>query len=544
MQNILHQRQTRHSLFPRILPIQKSSTQAIRSLLMGLTVWAVFVLFMALIQFSTPDMPDNDGFYHIKLAYLMRTEGLKPDFPWLPLTILNPREFYDHHLLFHLALIPFTFGDLRMGAKWASVIFASLAFLSIERLLRSQRIPYASLWSLGLLAVSEAFIFRMSITRAQSLSLAVLALGLNGLLERKYRCLFILGFLYVWLYNAFPLLLGLAGVYVVASGWIERRLDLRPLLYTGAGIAAGLIINPYLPYNIVFAYQHILPKLVETTAVNVGSEWYPYDTSQLMANSPLALLAWITGAVALGLSGRRMDVRTAASFGLVCLFGFMLFQSRRFIEYFPPFVLIFAAFAWSPVIANFRERISRSEWKSLPWIRRTVPHLPAVVLTVILIPALWMTFQASSITIQHSKPYTLYAGAAAWLEANTYADARVFQTDWDDFPRLFYYNTHNTYLVGLDPTYLQLYDASLYDAWVQITQGEIRQPSIAIASIFGAQYVVTDLQHEGFLRQAAGDPGLVKVYRDAEAVVFEVDSISNYGTTRTNPTISGWTLQK
>ena len=49
---------------------------------------------MALVQFSTPDLPDNDGFYHIKLASLMRTEGLKPDFPWLPLSILNENEFY------------------------------------------------------------------------------------------------------------------------------------------------------------------------------------------------------------------------------------------------------------------------------------------------------------------------------------------------------------------------------------------------------------------------------------------------------------------
>jgi hypothetical protein len=217
----------------------------------------------------------------------------------------------------------------------------------------------------------------MSITRAQSLSLAVLVLGLTWLLERKHLRLFFLGFLYVWLYNAFPLLLVLAGVYAAAAGWIERRLDLRPVLYTGAGIAAGLIINPYFPYNIVFAFQHILPKLVETTSVSVGSEWYPYDTGQLMTNSPLALLAWAGGALALGLSGRRMDGRTAAGFGLACLFGFMLFQSRRFIEYFPPFALIFAAFAWSPVIDSFRDRGVGKVWKGLPWTRSVVSHLPA-----------------------------------------------------------------------------------------------------------------------------------------------------------------------
>src|SRR4026209_433152 len=99
--------------------------------LLPLVLLVLCIAGMAVIQFATADMPDNDGFYHIKLAWLMRTEGLKPDFSWLPLSILNQNEFYDHHFLFHVALIPFTFGDLRIGAKSAAVIFVSLAFLAI-----------------------------------------------------------------------------------------------------------------------------------------------------------------------------------------------------------------------------------------------------------------------------------------------------------------------------------------------------------------------------------------------------------------------------
>ena len=105
-----------------------SSSSPWRTILICLGVFLTFFVGLALIQFSTPDLPDNDGFYHIKLAEIMRTEGLRPAFPWLPLTILNAREYYDHHFLFHVALIPFTFGDLRLGAKWAAVTFASLAF--------------------------------------------------------------------------------------------------------------------------------------------------------------------------------------------------------------------------------------------------------------------------------------------------------------------------------------------------------------------------------------------------------------------------------
>jgi hypothetical protein len=496
----------------------------------------LFVIFLALVQFSSPDLPDNDGFYHIKLAYIMRTESLKPDFPWLPLTILNPREFYDHHFLFHAALMPFTFGDLHLGAKWAAVLFASLAFLSIWNLLKNQRIPYAALWSLGLAAVSEAFIYRMSITRAQSLSLAVLALGLDWLLRKKYSRLAFLAFAYVWFYDAFPLLLIVAGIYILAVWIIDRRLDVRPLVYAGIGTGLGLIINPYFPHNIVFAALHILPKLFETTAVSVGNEWYPYETAQLLENSPLALAAFTSGALALGLSGRRMDLRTAISFCLACLFGFMLFQSRRFIEYFPAFSLVFAAFAWTSVFGNgihTDQAGSPDDARIRAWRKVSIfspawlgiylrKNLLAVALVLVLIPGVWTTFNAAKTSLQRSKPYETYAGASAWLATNTPAGARVFQTDWDDFPRLFYYNTHNTYLIGLDPTYMLLYDEDLYQSWVDITRGEVERPSEPIEQVFGASYVVTDLNHQNFLERAAEDPALVEVYRDAEAAVFQI----------------------
>jgi hypothetical protein len=149
--------------------------------------------------------------------------------------------------------------------------------------------------------------------------------------------------------------------------------------------------------------------------------------------------------------------------------------------------------------------------------------LPALILAIVLVPGMWSTFNASRESLQNSKPYGTYAGASAWLAANTPAGGRVFQTDWDDFPRLFYYNTHNTYLIGLDPTYMSIYDPDLYRQWEDITQGEVERPSEAIRQEFGAGYILTDLRHGDFLEQAAADPALVEVYRDEEAVVFQIE---------------------
>jgi len=501
-----------------------------RTLIVGLVLFVVFIALLAQVQFSTPNLASTDDYYHIKFASLMRSEGLKPAFPWLPLTILNAREFYDHHFLFHVGLIPFTFGDLRLGAKWASVVFASLAFLSIWWLLRNQRIPYAALWALGLLAVSEAFIFRMSMTRVQSLSLAFLVLGLHFLLTGKHKRLIPLAFLYVWLYDAFPLILVLAATYVLSAWLIERRLDLRPLVYVGIGIGLGLLINPYFPDNVVFIYRHLVPKLTERTAVSVGNEWFPYRTTTLLENSPLALVAFLSGVLALGLQDRRMDTRTATGFTLAVIFGLLLFQSRRFVEYFPAFALIFAALAWAPLVSDRGPGTSARDDLTPPiglLSRRKGLALaynfwsPAILLALILVPGMLLTLRRAQASLQDTSSYQRYAQASEWLRKNAPPGARIFQTDWDDFPRLFYYNTYNTYLIGLDPTYMQLYNAGLYDQWVEITEGKLDRPSEFISPRFGAEYVLTDLDHRDFISRADDDPGLKQVYRDSEAIIYQ-----------------------
>jgi hypothetical protein len=148
--------------------------------------------------------------------------------------------------------------------------------------------------------------------------------------------------------------------------------------------------------------------------------------------------------------------------------------------------------------------------------------MPAFILLLILLPGIWLTLRDSQASINRSKPHTLYEGASAWLVDNSPPGSRVFQTDWDDFPRLFFYNTHNTYIVGLDPTYMQLYNPDLYETWVDITGGRVENPSELIVNRFGAYYVVTDLKHESFLKKAGADPELIEVYRDDLSAVFKV----------------------
>lgn len=481
-----------------------------RAVLMATALFATFSVLLGFVQFGTPSLADNDGFYHMRMAALMRQYGLHIPFSWLPQSILSPDAFYDHHLLYHAYLSLFAVGSdqaMLIAAKFASIFMPAAAFVAIWWLLRGQRVRWASIWALGLLAVSEAFLYRMSMPRAQSASLLVLALGLHWLLQRKYWPLIPLGFVYVWLYNAFPLLLVVGGVVAIATFLTERRLEWRALVFPASGLALGLLINPYFPQNITFIINHLLPKLGEST-VSVGNEWYPYDTWALIGNSGFALAACVLGAFALGWRGQKIDRAALAAFGLSLVFGFMLFKARRFVEYFPPFALIFAALSINPLLDGFARPSRRL--------------IPIGLVAILSVPLIITLTQARAAMADQTKPAETYAAASYWLAQYARPGAKIFQTDWDDFPRLFFYNTTSVYTIGLDPTYLELYDADLYATWVKITQGKVKTASAAIRSDFGGDYVLTDLKHTAFINQAKNDPGLTEVFRDKFSLVYAV----------------------
>ncbi|MCW5864878.1 MAG: hypothetical protein KIT52_17425 [Anaerolineae bacterium] len=500
-------------------PIARADWRArARTLAVGAAVFLAAVALFGLVQTATPGIIGNDGYYHIKMAYLIRQEGLTPAFEALPYTILNADAYYDHHLLFHLLLTPFAAIDpavdggaaLTQGAKLATVLLPALGVVMAWWLLRGQGVPYAAGWALALFAVSEAFLFRMSMARAQSGAVVLLLLALHWLLTGRHRWLAPLGFVFVWFYNAFPLLLVVAGVYVVAVALLERRVVWAALLFPAAGIVLGLLVNPYFPRDIVFLVGHLLPK-VGTSAVPVGNEWSPYETWTIVQNSGGALAAVLLGALALGWREERIDRATLVGLGLVGVFGLMFFRSRRFVEYFPVFAVLFLAFASAPLVQGWKAQ--RAHTQVRPYVGAA-----AVVLAVLIA----LTVRDARALISTNKPADYYAAAMLYLRGVAPDGVTIFQTDWDDFTRQFFYFDDARYINGLDPTFMQQYDEGLYSEWVAITRGDRDAPGETIRDRFGAQYVFSDLNHKRFLARAANDPLLREIYRDDYAVIFAV----------------------
>jgi hypothetical protein len=175
---------------------------------------------------------------------------------------------------------------------------------------------------------------------------------------------------------------------------------------------------------------------------------------------------------------------------------------------------MFCAVVWSEPLRDW--------WQSASRQKRAIALLSAAVAAVL---AAQFTFRSAIATIATAPPEPTFQRASQWLAENTPEGARVFQTDWDDFPQLFFYNTHNTYLVGLDPTYMELYDRELYEDWTQITRGNFDDPGDRIREQFGAEFVVSDLNHEEFIEEAEGDETMKIVYSDNRAIVFRIQTL-------------------
>ena len=183
-------------------------------------------------------------------------------FIWLPLTTLNPRDYVDHHFLFHVFQIPFTwFRDLRLGAKIASLIFAVLAVFSCYWLLVRYRIRFVFVWLVALLACSTPFLYRLNMAKAPPFAIIYLIIGIYFLFQKKYWLLLPLSFVFTLTYDMFVLLIAAAFIWTVVIGWTERRFEWRPVALVLLGTAAGFVINPYFPHNLFLFYEHLKIKL-------------------------------------------------------------------------------------------------------------------------------------------------------------------------------------------------------------------------------------------------------------------------------------------
>ncbi len=515
----------------------------------------VIVLLMVLLQFSTQAIccGDWDGYYHIKWSSLLwenfRQGRWLPDFTWLPLTVLNQKDYADHHFLFHLLQIPFLwFFEPVMAAKIAAVFYGSLAIFSVYWLMFRYQVDYLLLWLAALLTCANSFFFRMNMAKAPPLTIIYTIAGIYLLFERKYVWLLPLMFVFVWTYSLFPMLFIAAFIWTLIVAWNERRFEWRPVAYTFGGMVLGNVINPYFPQNIWLFVEHFLEKFkVGDFAVAVGGEWYPYSGVELLLNFPVAFTAMLIGYILFAPRSGKLPEKSTFLLMFVTVLLVSQFRSKRFAEYFPPFAILFAAISWRDFLISNIQSQGDSEIRTEAQIdsnkksksQKTYEIIKEIgVWTLGVILVLWMFYNIAGINltrwfnfkedglisnIQSNEPNDKYRRAMTWANENIPEGERIFNCNWDDFPKLFFLDTKHNYVYGLDPNYLYTKNPEIYKLIGEITSGKVEDPAPVIREKFGANFVMSDAkENEDFIKNCLESGWCEMVYEDDEARILKI----------------------
>ncbi len=525
--------------------------QAVRTIYLVFGFFAI-VLLMVLLQFSTQAIccGDWDGYYHIRWSALLweNFSHFKwlPEFKWLPLTVLNPNDYADHHFLFHVLQIPFLwFFEPVMAAKVAAVTFGSLAIFSVYWLMYRYEVDYLLLWLAALLTCSNPFFYRMNMAKAPPLTIIITVIGIYLLFERKYIWLLPLMFVFVWTYSLFPLLFLIAMIWVAIIGWNERRFEWRPLAYAGSGMILGNIINPYFPNNLLLFLEHFWTKFTSSYAVSVGGEWYPYDGWQLITHLTVALIAMLVGYILFKPVNGKLPEKSTFFLVFTTLLLIWMFKSKRLAEYFPPFAILFGAFSWKAFMVFNKPQLPEE------FIRDIEPLLDSEKLTekqeavaifqkavpwaigLILLGVMFFNFGGTKLlglkqkdlitSIQTNESNDRYEEAMEWAKANIPANEIIFNSNWDDFPKLFFLNTKHRYVYGLDPNYLFSENEELSKLIKEITSGRMDDPAPIIREKFGSRWIFSDArENEDFIAKILESGWADNVYEDGEAYILKI----------------------
>jgi hypothetical protein len=401
------------------------------------------------------------------------------------------------------------------------------------------RISYVLTWLVALLACSTPFLFRLNMAKAPPFAIIFSIIGIYLLFERKYWFLIPLAFIFTLTYDMFVLLIAAAVIWTIVIAWTEHRFEWRPIAFVLAGTALGLVINPYFPHNLVLLVEHIKIKLtMGSFSTKVGHEWYPYTSWEFLGNSVIACIAMIIGYIAFDSGDRKRSHYSLFFLLFSTLLMIMNARWRRIAEYWPPFAILFVAFSLQPWLDGARSSLTRLSSDVLdelqPFFDRdeAAPStnkelfqlLAAAVVAVLLALPLVANLMVTHEDIAKSESANYYKDGMQWVRSNVPANEIVFNTDWDDFPRLYYFDPTHRYVSGLDPTYLFDQNPELSRLYDRITLGKESDPGPLIRDRFGSRYIFTDNSddHTRFYSNAMDSGWFEVVYEDPECTVLHI----------------------
>jgi len=464
------------------------------------SLFLVFILFLVVIsfmQFRVDEIIGYDGWYHMKMADVVKEEGFIKEFPYTTESILAD-NYADLQWLFRVLLIPFTFFGLMLGAKIASVLFSALCFTFFYWYLRKNGVNYPLFW-VSLYALSSVnLMYRFLLPRQMPLAMLSLILTFYFLEKRMYKSLLVVSLLFTWLYVVFVFQLLVIGVYFVINLLSTKKINLKLLVYPAIGVLLALLINPYFPNNLGMVVTQLFKVNLAANFYNV--EWKAWGFLELLRFNYILFVLLIVGFIAV-IKKMKMDRKTLFFLALSLIFFVGMLKTRRMQEYFAPFTVLFTAFSLNDYVAKFKGK-------------RALKYISVVL--IIIIAVFGLVKLDTYVKNNHFLPW--YKEGADWLKDNVEPGSKVFINGYT-FNYLFFYEPRLRYTHGVDLTYSYLYDKERFNRYISVLQGKYPGHNI-IKEDYNADYAFV-----GKVKQDVKLFEYIVRYKDDFEVVYEDDSV-------------------
>ena len=426
------------------------------------------------INFYGFKVTDPDGFYHIRHAWLYRTNGiLDTSFPWAQYSVVRTLGG-DLWYGFHLLLIPFTFIlDLIWGIKISGAVITAISlflyFLAFHRL----KLKFSLLWAAFLPFSQYPLISRLAVTRPHPLSLGLNILLFSFLLKGGPWPVFFISFLLSFIHlNLFWVPILTLTVISVARLINKQLIEKNKAIGLLSGIVLGAFLRPYPIATLKLSYIQLIDIAIQKmkgVGLQFGYELIPFGFHLSFYGLPLFTIMtlffiWLVYKKRLAKTSLEQKITIWTLMILTSFFLLMtIFVAGRAIEFFIGYLLMFIAFNMT---FYFNYVYDDSILSGLHFYRYRLDKI--IKISAVALVAYLLIYIGRTALKQYDdylnwlfNPYRSEA-VSRWLEKNSKQGEVVFHLGWDNFPELFFWNQHNYYINGMDPIFLFAYDPGLY----------------------------------------------------------------------------------
>lgn len=441
-------------------------------------------LFLLIHHYDEISLRDPDRYFHfaisrqivesgqIVLRELPQIEGLGWD-----------KFFAEKEFLFHqITALAYRIGgnDGVVQAAWLLALAGLLIFYNYA----ARRIgALASFFLTGIFFGSPILVWRLLMVRPHVLAIACFTAMIAFALKRNRWGLFFSILFFALSYHAFYMPLVVIGAsflayYATRSG-PEEKGEWTPYLFGLAGLACGILLNPYFPSNVVFGAQiALIPSLMsgKLSMIGFGDELYPVASNVFLTSFSIPLLIFLVAIWRMSRDHRHTGSFGYASLFLVQLMFFYLlitFQSRRGGEYLLPVAAFLAVEVWQS-----------SGFSAEKATRRLFYGAAGLVFAW----HVWAAVQEVRLD-KWTGPSHVEGALKAAESLPPDRAALVFNCEWDFSPYLFYSRPKMRFLDILDPSLLYFANEEAHQARERLKASEVADSYGLLKNAFKADYV-------------------------------------------------------